>query len=113
MSESFSDTKEKEDFPHDSDESMEYSHDYDYELVPSENIPEFGHPVIDFDDDAKPKDIIEGIMDDIFIFCCIETTNEHGANDPKFMEKIGLIPQDEKGVWFLWFVWFFAMQWHF
>ena len=32
---------------------------------------------------------------------CIESTNEHGSTDPKFVEKIGEISKDDKGIAFL------------
>ena len=54
--------------------------------------------------------IVEKIMDDDFIKQCIEATNEHGSSDPKFIEKIGEIPCNEKGISFV--RGFIAIKWH-
>ena len=62
------------------------------------------------DDDTKPHDVLEKIMDDTFILSCIEATNEHGANDPNFVNTIGEIAADEKGIYFV--RGFFAIKWH-
>ena len=40
-------------------------------------------------------------MDDTLILSCIEATNEHGANDPNFVNTIGEIAADEKGIYFV------------
>ena len=65
-----------------------------------ENIPDpgNGHLLELLGDDNKPHDILEKIMDATFILSCIERTNEHGANDPNFVNKTGEITTDEKGI---------------
>ena len=52
-----------------------------YEIIPDKYIPGNGHLLELLDNDTKPHDVLEKIMDDTFILSCIETTNEHGAND--------------------------------
>lgn len=79
-------------------------------IEPLDEIPEYGKPAVAFPDDAKPHNVVESIMDDQFIIMCIESTNEHGANDPKYMQKIGVISTDEKGIDFI--RGFFAVRWH-
>ncbi len=44
----------------------------------NENMVDFGCPALNFDDDAKPNDIVERIMDERFMRMCIDATNEHG-----------------------------------
>ena len=44
------------------------------------------------------------------LLSCIEATNEHGANDPNFVNTIGEIAADEKGIYFV--RGFFAIKWH-
>ncbi len=78
--------------------STEPNPDFVDEPEPDDSLPDFGHPSIHFDDNAKPSDIIERIMDDAFIFRCIEATNEHGSSDPNFVSKFAEIPLDEKGI---------------
>ena len=72
-----------------------------YEIIPDEYIPGSGHLLELLDDDTKPHDVLEKIMDDTFILSCIEATNEHGANDPNFVNKIREIAADEKGIYFV------------
>ena len=72
-----------------------------YEIIPDEYIPGSGHLLELLDDDTKPHDVLEKIMDDTFILSCIEATNEHGANDPNFVNTIGEIAADEKGIYFV------------
>ena len=79
-------------------------------IEPLGNIPEYGKPAVAFPDDAKPHNVVESIMDDQFIIICIESTNEHGARDPEFMQKIGVISTAEKGIDFI--RGFFAVRWH-
>ena len=79
-----------------------------YEIIPDEYIPGNGHLKL-LDDDTKHHDVLEKIMDDTFILSCIEATNEHGANDPNFVNKIGEITTDEKGIYFV--GGFFAIRW--
>eukprot|EP00794_Sanderia_malayensis_P004514 gene4514-biopygen3674 len=79
-------------------------------LSPNEDIPEFGKPKIVFQNDAKPHDVVESIMDDEFVLMCIESTNEHRENDPQFRGQIGRISSDEKGIQFM--RGFFAIKWH-
>ena len=68
-----------------------------------ENIPDPGdcHLLELLGDDTKPHDILEKIMDAMFILSCIETTNEQGENDPNFVNKTGEITTDEKGIYFV------------
>ena len=80
-----------------------------YEIIPDEYIP-CSHLLELLDDDTKPHDVLEKIMDDTFILSCIEATNEHGAHDPNFVNKIGEITTDEKSIYFL--RGFFAIRWH-
>ena len=72
-----------------------------YKIIPDEYIPGNGHLLELLDDDIKPHDVLEKIMDDMFILSCIEATNEQGANDPDFVNKIGEITTDEKGIYFV------------
>ena len=72
-----------------------------YEIIPDEDIPGSGHLLELLDDDTKPHDVLEKITDDTFILSCIEATNEHGANDPDFVNTIGEIEADEKGIYFV------------
>ena len=81
-----------------------------YEIIPDEYIPGSGHLLELLDDDTKPHDVLEKIMDDTFILSCIKATNEHGANDPNFVNTIGKITADEKGIYFV--CGFFAIRWH-
>ena len=81
-----------------------------YEIIPDEYIPGSGHLLELLDDDTKPHDVLETIMDDTFILSCIEATSEHGANDPNFVNTIGEITADEKGIYFV--RGFFAIKWH-
>ena len=81
-----------------------------YEIIPDEYIPGSGHLLELLDDDTKPHDVLEKIMDDTFILSCIEATNEHGANDPNFVNTIGEIAAYEKGTYFV--RGFFAIKWH-
>ena len=60
-----------------------------YEITPDEYIPGNGHLLKLLDDDNKSHDVLGKIMDDTFILSCIEATNEHVANDPNFVNKIG------------------------
>ena len=72
-----------------------------YEIIPDEYIPGNDHLLELLDDDTKPHDVLEKIMDDTFILSCIEATNEHGANDPNFVNETGEITTDEKGIYFV------------
>ena len=74
---------------------------YQHTLSPNESISEYGKPKVAFDNDAKPHDIVESIMDDEFVVMCIESTNEHSGNDPQFLEKIGQTSTDKKGIDFM------------
>lgn len=76
----------------------------------NENMVDFGCPALNFDDDTKPNDIVERIIDERFMLMCIDATNEHGQSDPKYLEKIGEIPLEEKGIWFV--RGFLAVKWH-
>ena len=86
------------------------SDEFKEEIEPYEGVPECSRPRLAFEPDTKPNEIVEKIMDDTFILECIAATSEHGANDPKFVEKIGELPRDEKGIWFT--RGFIAMKWH-
>ncbi len=90
--------------------STQKSVDFQHPIEPSDGIPECGQPCFQFDRETKPNDIIEELLDDTFILNCINATNEHGHNDPNFIEKIGEIPGDEKGIWFM--RGFIAVKWH-
>ena len=81
-----------------------------YEIILDEYIPGNGHLLELLDDDTKPRDVFEKIIDDTFILSCIEATNEHWANDPNFVNKIGEITTNEKGIYFV--HGFFAIRWH-
>ena len=81
----------------------------DFNMI-NQNIPEYGHVTVPFDEDTKPNDTTEHIMDDELILKWIDATNEHGGNDQNFVEKIGNIPWDEKGIWFV--RCYFAIKWH-
>lgn len=83
---------------------------FDEEIEPYEGIPECGTSCLVFDPDTAPNEIIEKIMDNTFILDCIAATNEHGAHDPKFVEKIGELSRDEKGICFV--RGFIAIKWH-
>ena len=71
------------------------------EIIPDKYIPGNGHLQELLGDDTEPHNILEKIMDDMFILSCIEATNEHGANDPNFENKTGEITTDEKGIYFV------------
>ena len=86
--------------------SKEHDNTSQYEIIPDEYVPGNGHLLELLDDDTKPHDV----MDDMFILSCIEATNEHGANNPNFVNKIGEITTDEKGNYFV--HGFFAIRWH-
>ena len=79
-------------------------------IRPDDNLTEYGKPIIEVDDDTKPRMIVEKIMDDDFIKQRIKATNEHGSSDPKFIEKINEIPCNEKGINFV--CGFIAIKWH-
>ena len=81
----------------------------DFNMI-NQNISEYGHFIVPFDEDTKQNDIIEQIMDDEFILKGIDATIEHGGNDQNFVEKIGNIPRGEKGIWFV--LGYFAIKWH-
>ena len=81
-----------------------------YEIILDEYIPSSGHLLELLDDDTKLHDVLEKIMDDTFILSCIEATNEHRANNPNFVNTIGEIAADEKGIYFV--CGFFAIKWH-
>ena len=81
-----------------------------YEIIPDKYVPGNDHILELLDDDTKPHDVLEKIMDDTFTLSCIEATNEHGANDPDFVNKTGEITTDEKGIYFVGH--FFAIRWH-
>eukprot|EP00794_Sanderia_malayensis_P000684 gene684-biopygen1109 len=76
----------------------------------NQNIPDYGHVTVPFDEDTKPRDIVEAVMDEEFILNCIGATNEHREHDHNFVEKIGSIPRKEKGIWFV--RGFLAIKWH-
>lgn len=78
--------------------SRKKGHEFEDEIIPDANIAENGCLLAPFDDDVKPHDVVEKIMDDTFILQCIDATNEHGAHDPNFVDKIGEIARDEKGI---------------
>eukprot|EP00794_Sanderia_malayensis_P001103 gene1103-biopygen337 len=90
--------------------STESEADFEGSIAPSERIPEYGRPAVIFDAGTKPHEIVEGVMDDEFIMTCIGSTNEHGAEDPSFVEKIGEISRDEAEIRFV--RGFFAIKWH-
>ena len=48
-------------------------------------------------DYTTPADLAERVLDHNFIDHIINCTSIHGQTDPKFMQHIGNIPQDEKG----------------
>ena len=102
--------------PNDDDEngchhwSRKKGHESQGEIVPDDNIPDNGCLLAPFDDDFKPHDVVEKMMDDTFILQCIDASNEHGAHAPNFVDKIGEITQDEKGISFIYG--FFAIKWH-
>ena len=79
---------------------MEVAADVEFQdtIEPLDEIPEYGKPAVVFPDDAKPRNVVESIVDDQFFIMCIESTNEHGSNDPEFMQKIRVIGADERGI---------------
>ena len=79
-------------------------------IAPDEGLEEYGTPLTLFPNETKPHEIIEVIMDEEFILNAIDATNEHGSTDPLFLEKIGQIPHDEKGIYFV--RGYFAIKWH-
>ena len=79
-------------------------------LKPDESLNEYGTPETVFEDETKPHEIIERIMDDEFIKICIDATNEHGASDQRYLDMIHEIGKDEKGISFM--RGFFAIKWH-
>ncbi len=79
-------------------------------LSPDDNLSEFGYPTMEFEQDMKPSDILESIIDKEFILTGIDVTNVHDQADPNFLSKIGNISRDEKGIWFI--RGFFAVRWH-
>eukprot|EP00794_Sanderia_malayensis_P005758 gene5758-biopygen4674 len=76
----------------------------------NQNIPDYGHVTVPFDEYTKPSGIAEAVMDEEFILNRIGATNEHREHDHNFVEKIGSIPRNEKGIWFV--RGFFAIKWH-
>ena len=56
-----------------------------------------GSPNVVLPEYTTPADLAERVLDDNFIDHIINCTNIHGQTDPKFMQHVGNIPQDEKG----------------
>ena len=52
---------------------------------------------LEFDEDFKPHNGVELIIDEKFIDGCINDTNAHGANDPNFLSKVGILGKMKKG----------------
>eukprot|EP00112_Aurelia_sp_Birch-Aquarium-sp1_P006772 Seg1740.6 transcript_id=Seg1740.6/GoldUCD/mRNA.D3Y31 product="hypothetical protein" protein_id=Seg1740.6/GoldUCD/D3Y31 len=79
-------------------------------VVPNEVLNEFGSTNYDNDNDAKPHEIVEMILSDAFVDDCIDATNYHGQNDPKFQRRLGNLEKNEKGRAFI--RGFLAIKWH-
>ena len=56
-----------------------------------------GLPNVVLPEYTTPADLAERVLDDNFIDHIINCTNIHGQTDPKFMQYVGNILQDEKG----------------
>ena len=59
--------------------------------------PEQGKPSQRFPDNYKPDDLVEAVLDDVYLDMCITATNEHAAKDTEFQKRIGRIETNEKG----------------
>ena len=74
-------------------------------------IPVYGGCLSEFDEDFKPHNVVELMIDEKFLDGCIDATNAHGANDPNFLSKVGILGKNEKGRSFI--KGYLAIKWHF
>ena len=74
-------------------------------------IPVYGGCLSEFDEDFKPHNVVELMINKKFLDGCIDTTNAHGANDPNFLSKVGILEKNEKGRPFI--KGYLAIKWHF
>ena len=74
-------------------------------------IPVYGGCLSEFDEDFKPHNVVELMIDEKFLDGCIDATNAHGASDPNFLSKVGILEKNEKGMSFI--KGYLAIKWHF
>ena len=74
-------------------------------------IPVYGGCFSEFDEDFKRHNVVELMIDEKFLDGCIDATNAHGANDPNFLSKVGILEKNEKGRSFI--KDYLAIKWHF
>ena len=58
---------------------------------------EYGTCSSEFDEDFKPHNVVELFTDETFQVGCTGATNAHGANDPNFLFKVGILGKNDKG----------------
>ena len=80
------------------------------EIIADESLDDFGSCSVNFNEDSKPHDIVERILDNTFIDRCIDATNSHGMNDQNYTSRVGLLTKDDKGRSFI--RGFLAIKWH-
>ena len=59
-------------------------------------IPVYGGCLSEFDEDFKPHNVVQLMIDKKFLDGCIDATNAHGANDPNFLSKVGILEKKRK-----------------
>ena len=80
------------------------------QITPDDYLDDFGICSFNFDEDSKPHDVAEHIINDTFLDICIDATNAHGSNDPDYISRVGILPKNEQGRSFL--KGFIAIKWH-
>ena len=101
----FEEEDEEEHDPHGAesdDDANECCHWSTSKEVPADQIqleagiPVYGGCLSEFDEDFKPHNVVELMIDEKFLDGCIDATNAHGANDPNFLPKVGNLKKKMK-----------------